>query len=105
MDASRSPGAVARDRNAEEPAMADDVRFAFDRPVALALAALAIVGWLLAAYYHWQAANVRSEMEDGLRRAEIAREGVAADLQDLEKAAGNAADLKKLSDEARKALA
>ncbi len=85
--------------------MADDVRFAFNRPVALALAALAIVGWLSAAYYHWQAANVRSEMEEGLRRAEIAREGVAADLQDLEKAAGNAADLKKQSDDARKALA
>ncbi len=85
--------------------MADDARNAFNLAVVLALAALAIVGWLLAAYCHWQAANVRSEMEDGMRRAEIAREGAAADLQDLEKAAGNAADLKKQSDEARKALA
>ena len=85
--------------------MAYNLRDDFGRPVPLALAALAIVGWLLFAYYDSQASDARSQMEDGLRRAEVVRQGLAADLQNLQKAAGTAADLKKQSDDAQKALA
>ena len=81
--------------------MSDDFR----RPVPLALAALAIVGWLLVSYFWSQAADLRTQMDDGLKRAELAREGLAADLQNLQKAAGNAADLDKQAKDAQAALA
>ena len=77
----------------------------FRRPVPLALAALAIVGWLLVSYFWSQAADVRAQMDDALKRAELAREGMAADLQNLQKAAGTAADLEKQAKDAQKALA
>jgi chromosome segregation ATPase len=85
--------------------MAYDVSDDFRRPVPLALAALAIVGWLLVSYFWSQAADVRTQMDDALRRAELAREGMAADLQNLQKAAGTAADLDKQAKDAQKALA
>ena len=69
--------------------MAYDLTDDFRRPVTLALAALAIVGWLLVSYFWSQAADVRVQMDDALRRAEPAREGIAADLQNLQKAAGD----------------
>ena len=81
--------------------MSDDFR----RPVPLALAALAIVGWLLVSYFWSQAADLRTQMDDWLKRAELAREGLAADLQNLQKAAGNAADLEKQAKDAQAALA
>ena len=76
----------------------------FWRPVTLALSALAIIGWLLAAYLWTQATRTESEMADTLRGAEKAREALAADLQNLQKAAGTAADLKVQATEAEKAL-
>ena len=85
--------------------MAYDLTDDFRRPVPLALAALAIVGWLLVSYFWSQAADVRAQMDDALRRAEHAREGMAADLQNLQKAAGTAADLQKQAKDAQKALA
>jgi chromosome segregation ATPase len=85
--------------------MAYDLTDDFRRPVPLALAALAIVGWLLVSYFWSQAADVRVQMDDALRRAEHAREGMAADLQNLQKAAGAAADLEKQAKDAQKALA
>ncbi|HEY1943687.1 MAG TPA: hypothetical protein VGH40_16370 [Roseiarcus sp.] len=84
--------------------MAYDASDDFRRPVPLALAALAIVGWLLVSYFWSQAADVRSQMDDALKRAELAREGMAADLQNLQKAAGTAADLDKQAKDAQKAL-
>src|SRR5271169_4548128 len=88
----------------EDFAMANDSSNDLTRPVPLALAALAVVGWLLVAYFWSQASDLRSQMEDGLRRAEVARQGLAADLQNLQKAAGTAADLKKQADASQKAL-
>ncbi len=85
--------------------MAYDLTDDFRRPVSLALAALAIVGWLLVAFFWSQASDVRAQMDDALRRAEHAREGMAADLQNLQKAAGTAADLQKQAKDAQKALA
>jgi chromosome segregation ATPase len=81
--------------------MSDDFR----RPLPLALAALAIVGWLLVSYFWSQAADVRAQMDDALKRAELARQGLAADLQNLQKSAGNAADLDKQAKDAQAALA
>jgi chromosome segregation ATPase len=80
--------------------MSDDFR----RPVPLALAALAIVGWLLVSYFWSQAADVRAQMDDSMKRAELARAGLAADLQNLQKAAGSATDLDKQSKDAQAAL-
>jgi cell division protein FtsL len=87
------------------PAMARNMSDDFRRPVPLAFAALAIVGWLLVSYFWSQAADLRTQMDDGLKRAELAREGLAADLQNLQKAAGNAADLDKQAKDAQAALA
>ena len=81
--------------------MSDDFR----RPVPLALAALAIVGWLLTAYFWSQVTDTRAQLEDGLRRAATARELLAADLQNLQKTAGTAAEAKKQAEDAQKALA
>ena len=85
--------------------MAYDLTDDFRRPVPLALAALAIIGWLLVAFFWSQASDVRAQMDDSLKRAEHAREGMAADLQNLQKAAGTAADLQKQAGDAQKALA
>jgi chromosome segregation ATPase len=85
--------------------MAYDLTDDFRRPVPLALAALAIIGWLLVAFFWSQASDVRAQMDDSLKRAEQARSGMAADLQNLQKAAGTAADLQKQANDAQKALA
>ncbi len=74
------------------------------RPVPLALSGLAIIGWLLAAYLWSEASQTEAEMAGSLRAADKARETLAADLQNLQKSAGTAADLKFQATEAVKAL-
>src|SRR5271168_4463554 len=76
----------------------------FNRPIVMALAAVAVVGWLLVAYFWSQSSDLHAQLDDGLKRAEVARQGLAADLQNLQKSAGTAADLKKQADDAQKAL-
>ena len=68
--------------------MAYKISDEFRRPAPLALAAVAIVGWLLVAYFSSRVSAVQSEMNEAVNRAEHAREGMAADLQDLQKASG-----------------
>jgi chromosome segregation ATPase len=84
--------------------MADDAGEEFRRPVPLALAGLAIIGWALAAFLWSQDAQTRSQMTDSLNAAEKARESLAADLQNLQKQAGTAADLKAQAAQAEKTL-
>ena len=74
------------------------------RPISLALAALAAVGWLTAAFVWWQGAQTQSRLTDQVTAAERARESLASDLQNLEKTAGGAAELKKQAADAEKAL-
>ncbi len=84
--------------------MAHDAGDEFRRPVPLALAGVAIIGWLLAAFLWSQASQTESQMTESLHAAERARESLAADLQNLQKAAGTAAELKAQATEAEKAL-
>ena len=74
------------------------------RPVTLALASAAAVGWLIAATVWWQSSRAQSDLNDALTAAERARESLASDLQNLQKTAGTAADLKKQAADAEKAL-
>jgi chromosome segregation ATPase len=74
------------------------------RLVSLVLAALAAVGWLAAGFIWWQGAQTQSYLTEQLTVAERAREALASDLQNLEKTAGAAADLKKQAADAGKAL-
>src|SRR5271167_3695408 len=90
--------------SSEEFAMAVSTGNEFNRPLTLALAAVAVVGWLLVAYLSSQSSDLHAQLDDGLKRAEVARQGLAADLQNLQKSAGTAADLKKQADDAQKAL-
>lgn len=69
-----------------------------------ALAVLVAVGWLAAGLIWWQGAQTRSQLTDQVTAAEKARESLASDLQNLEKKAGSAADLKKRAAAAEKAL-
>jgi phage-related minor tail protein len=104
--ASRAPLASRRRASPfKEAIMAYDLTNDFRRPVPLALAALAIVGWLLVSYFWSQASDVRAQMDDALKRAEAARATMASDLQNLQKAAGSAADLQKQAKDAQAALA
>ncbi len=73
-------------------------------PVLLAFAALAIIGWLLAGYLWIVAAQTEASMVGALHAADKARENLEADLQNLQKSAGTAADLKFQASEAEKAL-
>ena len=84
--------------------MAYDTGDELRRPVALALAGVAIIGWLLAGFLWTEASRTQSEMSESLRAAERARESLAADLQNLQKAAGTAADLKTQATQAEKTL-
>ncbi len=84
--------------------MAYDAGDGWRRPVPLALAGVAIIGWLLAAFLWTEASRSQSELTESLNAAERARESLAADLQNLQKAAGTAADLKTQATEAEKAL-
>ena len=65
------------------------------RPILLALAALAAVGWLAAGFMWWQGGQTQSSLTEQLAAAERARQSLSSDLQKLEKAAGAAAELKK----------
>ncbi len=84
--------------------MAYDAGDEFRRPVSLALASVAIIGWLLAGFLWTEASRTQREMSESLHAAERARESLAADLQNLQKAAGTAADLKAQATRAEKAL-
>jgi chromosome segregation ATPase len=84
--------------------MTDDSDEQSRRPISLALAALAAVGWLAAGFVWWQGAQTESHLTEQLTAAERARESLASDLQNLEKTAGAAADLKKQAADAEKAL-
>lgn len=84
--------------------MAYDAGDELRRPVLLALAGAALIGWLLAAFLWTEASRTQSEMTESLNAAERARESLAADLQNLQKAAGTAADLKTQATKAEKAL-
>src|SRR5271170_4814272 len=74
------------------------------RPVTLVLACVAVVGWLIAAGVWWQSSQTQSQLNESLTAAERARESLASDLQNLQKTAGIAADLKKQAADAEKAL-
>jgi chromosome segregation ATPase len=84
--------------------MADESDKQSPRPISLALAALAAVGWLAAGFIWWQGGQTQSYLTGELTTAEQARESLASDLQNLEKTAGAAADLKKQAANAEKAL-
>ena len=72
-----------------ESAMAYDMTDDFPRPVPLALAALAIVGWLLVAFFWSQTSDLRAQMDDAMSRAEVARAGPGRRLAKPAKGGGN----------------
>jgi uncharacterized phage infection (PIP) family protein YhgE len=84
--------------------MADESDESSRRAVSLALAGLAAVGWLAAAFIWWQGGQTQSQLTEQLTTTERARESLASDLQNLQKTAGVAADLKKQAADAEKAL-
>ena len=84
--------------------MADESDESSRRTMYLALAGLAAVGWLAAAFIWWQGGQTQSQLAAQLAAAERARESLASDLQNLQKTAGAAADLKKQAADAEKAL-
>jgi DNA repair exonuclease SbcCD ATPase subunit len=84
--------------------MADESNESSRRAVSLALAGLAVVGWLAAGFIWWQGGQTRSQLTEQLTATERARESLASDLQNLQKTAGVAADLKKQAADAEKAL-
>jgi DNA repair exonuclease SbcCD ATPase subunit len=84
--------------------MADESHEQSSRAVVLTLAALAAAGWLAAGFVWRQGGQTQSFLTEQLTSAERARESLASDLQNLEKTAGGAADLKKQAADAEKAL-
>lgn len=84
--------------------MADESDESSQRAVSLTLVGLAVLGWLAAGLIWWQSGRAQSQLSEQLTTADRARESLASDLQNLQKAAGSAADLKKRAAEAEKAL-
>lgn len=74
------------------------------RPVSLALAGVAIIGWLLAGFLWTEASRSQRQLTESLNAAEQARASLASDLQNLQKLAGTAAELKTQAASAEKAL-
>src|SRR5580698_9812540 len=87
-----------------EVSMAYNVSDDFRRPVPLALAAVAILGWLLVAYFSSQVSAVQGDRHDALNRAEHEREGMAADLQNLQNDSGSFAEVQTQAEDAKIAL-
>ena len=84
--------------------MADESDESSQRAKSLTLGGLAAVGWLVAGFIWWQGVRTQSQLTEQLTAAERGRESLASDLQNLQKAAGSAADLKKQAADAEKAL-
>ena len=59
--------------------MANETGDEFRRPIPLALAGLAAIGWLAALYIWWQASQTEWQITDSLHAAQQARESLAAD--------------------------
>ena len=68
--------------------MADEPDGDARRPLLLALAVVAVIGWALAGWLWLQASQTQSQMTEALHAAEQAREQLATDLQNLQKTAG-----------------
>jgi predicted nucleic acid-binding Zn-ribbon protein len=95
---------ACRGRVMDDSVMDDKSGESSRRPISLALACVAAVGWLIAASVWWQSSETQSQLNQSLTAAEQARESLASDLQNLQKTAGTAADLKKQAADAEKAL-
>ena len=65
--------------------MADESDEQSWRPILLALAALAVVGWAAAGFIWWQGWQTQASLTEQLTAADRARESLASDLQNLEK--------------------
>jgi chromosome segregation ATPase len=100
-----APMALLSEAVQGEARVAYDLSTDFRRPLPLALAAVALIGWLLVAYFASQVSDVQGQMHDALARAEKARETMAADLQNLQKTSGDLADVQKQLDSAKTAFA
>jgi chromosome segregation ATPase len=85
--------------------MAADSGGELRRPVPLALGALALIGWLIVAYFWTQVSQLQTDMANDRKAAEQARALIASELQNLQKSAGSTAELQKKADAARKDLA
>ena len=84
--------------------MADGSDESSHRARSLALVVLAAIGWLAAGFFWWQGGQTQSRLAEQLTAVERARKSLASDLQNLQKSAGVAADLKKRAGDAEKAL-
>jgi CHASE3 domain sensor protein len=78
-----------------------DVGAEFRRPVPLALAIVAGLGWLLALALWWSASTARASYEERIRGLEIARQSLAAELEEQRRAAGTVAELRRRAADAR----
>ena len=74
------------------------------RPTSLMIAVLAIVGWILAAYLWTEVGDLRVQMVETLKAAEMARSGLAADFQNLQVANGELAAVRRKADAAKAEL-
>src|SRR5437868_10400759 len=74
------------------------------QPATWALAAIAAVGWLVGLYFWNESVGLRADAEEALRRAEVARQGLVGELQNLQRAVGSAAELRQKLEDGRKAL-
>lgn len=79
-------------------------RSEFARPTTWALIVIAAAGWLVAMFFWVEASGLRAEGEESLRRAEVARQTLVGELQELQSAVGQAAELRKKLDDGRKAV-
>jgi chromosome segregation ATPase len=82
--------------------VAIDLKSEFQRPVPIALAGAAVLGWLLAINGWWSASSGRAESAQKIEEisakladTEAARQKLSGDLDEQQKAAGSVADLKK----------
>jgi chromosome segregation ATPase len=71
------------------------------KPTSLMIAALALVGWILAAYLWSELSDLRGQMVAALKGAEMARSGLAADFQNLQVANGDLESVRRKADAAK----
>jgi len=84
--------------------VAIDPRAELKRPVPIALAILALLGWIVAVYFIWSVSTLRSSSTRQIDQLTASRQQLATELDQQRQAAGTLAEVRKKAAETQAAI-